>query len=114
MVIVVVAVTAVIVEVIIEIVVVVIVVVTTVVVSWYFEPSQPQLITSGPKQTSVCLLFTLHTSHETKFSKTNKQTSKQTHIISPDTNLHQTKYTQTSFRRSSPFGIAPVKKSTSG
>ena len=34
-------------------------------ISWYFEPSQPQQITSGVKQTSVCLLFTMHTSHRT-------------------------------------------------
>ena len=34
-------------------------------VSWYFEPSQPQRITSGLKQTSIHLLFTLHTSHQT-------------------------------------------------
>ena len=27
-------------------------------VNWYFEPGQPQRITSGLKQTSVCLLFT--------------------------------------------------------
>ena len=33
--------------------------------TWYFEPSQPQRITSGLKQTSICLLFTLHTSHQT-------------------------------------------------
>ena len=33
--------------------------------SWYFKPSQPQRITSGLKQTSICLLFTLHTSHQT-------------------------------------------------
>ena len=31
---------------------------STDVVSWYFEPSQPQRITSGLKQTSICLLFT--------------------------------------------------------
>ena len=35
-------------------------------VSWYFEPSQPQRITSELKQTSICLLFTLHTSHQAK------------------------------------------------
>ena len=34
-------------------------------VSWYFEPSQPQRITLGLKQTSIRLLFTLHTSHQT-------------------------------------------------
>ena len=35
-------------------------------VSWYFEPSQPQWITSGLKQTAICLLFIMHTSHQTK------------------------------------------------
>ena len=35
-------------------------------VSWYFESSQPQRITSGLKQTSICLLFTLQTNHQTK------------------------------------------------
>ena len=38
---------------------------TTTVSYRYFEPSQPQRITSGLKQTSICLLFTLHTSHQT-------------------------------------------------
>ena len=33
--------------------------------SWLVEPRQPQRITSGLKQTSVCLLFTLHASHQT-------------------------------------------------
>ena len=33
--------------------------------SWYFEPSQPQRITSGLKKTSIYLLFTMHTSHQT-------------------------------------------------
>ena len=56
-------------------------------VSWYFEPSQPQRITSGLKQSSVCLLFTLHTSHQTK-------NSLKKHKISPDTNLHCIKHTQ--------------------
>ena len=36
-------------------------------ISWYFEPSQPQRITSGLKQTSICLLFSLHTSHQTTY-----------------------------------------------
>ena len=34
-------------------------------VGWYFEPSQPQRITSGAKKTSVCLLFTLYTNYQT-------------------------------------------------
>ena len=32
--------------------------------SWYFEPSEPQRITSGQKQISICLV-TLYTSHQT-------------------------------------------------
>ena len=56
-------------------------------VSWYFEPSQPQRITSELKQTSVCLLFTLRSSKH-KFPKNHK--------ISPDTNLQKTNHTQTS------------------
>ena len=55
-------------------------------VSWYFEPSQPQRITSGLKQTSICLSFTLHTSQQTTNSlKT---------TISPNTTLHMTEHTQ--------------------
>ena len=56
-------------------------------VGWYFEPSQPQRITSGLKQTSIRLSFTMHTSHHT----TNSPESIR---ISPDTNLHKTKQTQ--------------------
>ena len=42
--------------------------------SWYFEPSQPQRITSGLKQTSICPQFTPHTSHQTTNSlKTTNQ-----------------------------------------
>ena len=40
-------------------------------VSWYFEPSQAQRITSGLKQISVCLLFTLHSSHQPTISPKN-------------------------------------------
>ena len=61
----------------------------------------------GWKQTSIRLLFTLHTSHQT----TNPP---QNHKISPVTNLHtwqnihkcQTQF----FWRISPFDTAPVKK----
>ena len=60
--------------------------------SWHFEPSQPQRITSGLKQTSICLPFTqvsyLHKSSNHIFPKKHK--------ISPDTNLQITKHTQTS------------------
>ena len=41
--------------------------------SWYFEPSQPQRITSGLKLTSICLLLTLYTNCQTTNSlKTTK------------------------------------------
>ena len=56
--------------------------------SWNFEPSQPQRITSGLKQTSIHLLFTLHTSHQTTNSP-----PKNTNNISPETNLHITRHT---------------------
>ena len=51
---------------------------------WYFEPSQPQRITSGLKQTSICLpIYYAHKSSNHKFSKNHK--------ISPGTNLHNPK-----------------------
>ena len=78
------------------------------IVSWYFEPSQPlRFIISGLKQTSFCFPFTLHTSHQTINSQ------KKNNKISPNTYLHETKHTKTSktkFHRTSPFGVAPVKK----
>ena len=56
---------------------------------WYFEPSQPQRITSGLKQTSICLpIYYAHKSSNHKLSINHK--------ISHDTNLHKTKQTQTS------------------
>ena len=88
-------------------------------VSWYFEPSPPQRITSGLKQTSICLLFFLHTRHQTtnsqKTTTTKKKTPKNPHRISPNTNLHKQnihKYQTQHFWRISPFCFAPVKKST--
>ena len=59
-------------------------------VTWYSEPSQPQWITPGIKQTSISLLFTLQASHQT----TNSQQQQQK--ISADTNLHETIHTQRS------------------
>ena len=43
-------------------------------VSWYFEPSQPQVIKiRAKKQCSVCLLFALHAGHQTaNYPKTTK------------------------------------------
>ena len=50
-------------------------------VSWYFEPSLLQQITSGLKQSSISLLFTLHTSHQTTNSlKTTKSVLTQLYI----------------------------------
>ena len=80
--------------------------VSELIVSWYFEPSQPQRITSGLKQTSICLLFTMHTNHQTTNSlKTTKSVPTQIYIKQ---NIH--KHQTHNFRRISPFGIAPVKK----
>ena len=51
----------------------------TFLVSWYFEPSQPQRITTRLKY-SICLLFTLQTSHQTtNYPKTTKSVLTQTH-----------------------------------
>ena len=73
-------------------------------VSWYFEPSQPQRITSRLKTMfNLSLIYSARKSSNHKFS--------QNHKICPDTNLHKAKQTQTSnifFPRISPFGISPV------
>ena len=75
-------------------------------VSWYSEPSQPQQITSGLKQTSICLLFTLHAGHQTTNSpKTTKSVLKQTYTKQ---NIH--KHQTQNFWRINPISIAPVKK----
>ena len=57
---------------------------TELLVSWYFEPSQPQRITSRPKT-----MFNLSSIYRAR--KSPKHKSKQ-HKISPDTNPHK-KYT---------------------
>ena len=73
--------------------------------SWYFEPSQPQRITSGLKTMfSLSPIYSARKSSNHKLSKNHK--------ISPDTNLQKT-YTNIKhnfFLRISPFGIAPVKR----
>ena len=83
----------------------------TMLVSGYFEPSQPQRITPGLRQTSICLLF-IDYAHKTpihKFSAKNNNKSVPTQIyIKQNTHRHQTQ----NFRRISLFGIAPVKKHT--
>ena len=59
----------------------------------------------GYKQCSICLLFTLHASHQTKsYSKTTK--SVLTQVYMKNIHKHQTQH----FRRITPFGITPVKK----
>ena len=77
-----------------------------VLVSWYFEPSQPQQITSGLKQNQICLLFTLHTSHQTTNSQKNTKSIPTQIYIKQNIHKHQTQI----FWRISPFGIAPIKK----
>ena len=84
-------------------------------VSWYFEPSQPQRITSGLKQTSICLLFThlvIYSSHESSNHKfpLKKKRSKNQPWHNFTYNKTNTKHQTQNFRRISPFGIASVKK----
>ena len=83
-------------------------------VSWYFEPSQPQRITSRPKtmfHLSPYLLSTqvikpqlIQTHTHTKTKQPTKLTNKK---INPDKQIH--KYQTQNLRRISPFGIAPVE-----
>ena len=75
-------------------------------VSWYFEPCQPQRITSRPKTTfNLSPVYTARKSSNHKLSKIHK--------ISPGTNPRKAKrcinITQ-NFRRISPFRIAQLKK----
>ena len=58
-------------------------------VSWYFEPSQPQRVTSLLKT-----MFNLSPIYSAPKSSNYKLSMN--HKISPDTNLHKTKHTQTS------------------
>ena len=75
-------------------------------VSWYFEPSQPQRVTSWLKTM-------LNPSPIYSACKSSNHKLSIKHKISHDTNLHKTNihkhWTQT-FRRISPFGITPVEK----
>ena len=76
-------------------------------VSWYFEPSHPQRITSGLRQVSVCLLLHICTQVIKQYILNNNNKSVPTEIcIEQNIHKHQTQ----NFRRISPFGIAPVKK----
>ena len=59
------------------------------VVSWYFEPSQLQRITSRLKT-----MFNLFSIYSARKSSNHKLSIN--HKISHDTNLHKTKHTQTS------------------
>ena len=80
-------------------------------VSWYFEPSQPQRMTSRLKT-----MFNLSPIYSARKSSNHKLSI--SHKISPDTNLHKKqqqqqkkhKHRTQNFRRISPFGITPVKK----
>ena len=77
-------------------------------VSWCFEPSQPQRITSRLK--TMFNLSPIYSACKLSNHKLSKN-----HKISPDTNLHKTnihKHRTQHFRRISPFGITPVKKGT--
>ena len=88
-------------------------------VSWYFEPSQPQRVTSWLKT-----MFNPSPFYSTRKSSNHKLSIN--HKISPDTNQHKIylkkkhkkththKHQTQNFQRISPFGIAPVKKSTLG
>ena len=60
-------------------------------VSWYFEPSEPQRITSGLKTNfNLSASYSAHNSSNHKFSKIYK--------VSPDTNLYETKLTYTDIK----------------
>ena len=70
-------------------------------ISWYFEPSQPQRITSRLKT-----MFNLSPSHQTtNYPWTTKSVLTQIYIKQ---NIH--KHRTQHFRRISPFGITPVEK----
>ena len=58
-------------------------------VSWYFEPSQPQRVTSWLKT-----MFNLSPIYSARKSSNHKLSIN--HIIIHDTNLHKIKHTQTS------------------
>ena len=60
-----------------------------IIVSWYFEPSQPQRVTSWLKT-----MFNLTPIYSARKSTNHKLTIN--HKIRHDTNLHKTKHTQTS------------------
>ena len=68
---------------------------TSQLISWYFEPSQAQRITSGLKQTktnfNLSPIYSAHKSSNYKFPKNHK--------TSPNTNVHETKHTQTKIQR---------------
>ena len=75
-------------------------------VSWYFEPFQPQKITSRLKT-----MFNQSPIYSTR--KSSNHNLSKNHKISPDTNFHKQiihKHQTQNFRRISPFGITPVKR----
>ena len=61
----------------------------TMLVSWYFETNQPQRMTSRLK--TMCNLSPTYSARKSSNHKLSIN-----HKISPDTNLHKTKHTQTS------------------
>ena len=70
------------------------------------EPSQPERITSGLQQTSICLSFTRHTSLQTTNSPKITESVPTQIYIKQKTHKRQTQ----NVRRINLFGIAPVKK----
>ena len=75
-------------------------------VSWYFEPGQPQRMTSRPKTMfNRSPIYSARKSSNQNLSKNHKISSEQTHK-KQKVHKHQTQ----NFRRISSFGIAPVKK----
>ena len=82
-------------------------------VSWYFEPSQPQRITSRPKT-----MFNLSPIYSARKSSNHKLFTHPS--INPDSNPHKKKpkknhkHRTKFFRSISPFSTAPVKKCAYG
>ena len=70
-------------------------------VSWYFEPNQPQRITSRLK--TMLNLSPIYSARKSS-NQTTKSALTQTHI------KQQQQHETQNFRRISPFGITPVKK----
>ena len=74
-------------------------------VNWYFEPSQPQRITSGLKTMFNLSPISLPSTEVIKPQIIQKQQNQSWHKCTENIHRHQTNF----FLRISPFGIAPVK-----